>query len=154
MFDRLAADPGAKHCALAAGQAGPIRGRLKPAVPLAVVPPETHNHSALTPPIEQPDLLPHGEHLQILIADQGMDLAVRRAIVVCPELLEVMQECGLFRGIETTERELYWAGILCEEFGGANGASLQLPANGHDAGFDGIEARLQPVPHRSIFSPE
>ena len=23
-----------------------------------------------------------------------------------------MQECGLFRGIEATERELYWAGIL------------------------------------------
>ena len=28
------------------------------------------------------------------------------------------------RGIEATERELYWAGILREEFGGTSGASL------------------------------
>jgi hypothetical protein len=71
-----------------------------------------------------------------------MVLAVDREIVVYPEPLQVMQECGLFRGIEATERELYWAGILREEFGGAGGASLQLPPNGHDACFDSIEARL------------
>jgi hypothetical protein len=55
-----------------------------------------------------------------------MVLAVGREIAVYPELLQVMQECGLFRGIEDTERELY-AGILREEFGGTSGASLQLP---------------------------
>ncbi len=56
-----------------------------------------------------------------------MVLAVGREIVVYPELLQVMQECGLFRGIEATEHELYWAGTLREEFGGTSGASsLQL----------------------------
>jgi hypothetical protein len=59
-----------------------------------------------------------------------MVLAVGREIVVYPELLQVMPECGLFRGIEATEHELYWAGILGEEFGGTSGASLQLPPNG------------------------
>jgi hypothetical protein len=63
-----------------------------------------------------------------------------------------MQECGLCRGIEATEHELYWARILREEFGGTSGASLQLPPNGHDASFDGIEARLQSVAYRSFFS--
>jgi hypothetical protein len=67
-----------------------------------------------------------------------MVLAVGREIVVYPELLQVMQECGLFRGIEATEHELYRAGILREEFGGTGGASRQLPPNGHDARFDGI----------------
>jgi hypothetical protein len=57
-----------------------------------------------------------------------MVLAVGRKIVVYPELLQVMQECGLLRGIETPEHELYRAGIFCEEFGGTSGASLQLPA--------------------------
>ena len=99
-------------------------------------------------------LPPHGERLQILVADQGTVLAVCREIVVCPELLQVMQGCGLFRGIEATERELYWAGILREEFGGTSGTSLQLPPNGHDASFDSIEARLQRVTYRSVFSPE
>ena len=74
-----------------------------------------------------------------------MVLAVGREIVVYPELLQVMQQCGLLRRINATERELYWAGILREEFSGASGASLQLPPNGHDASFDGIEARLQSV---------
>jgi hypothetical protein len=37
---------------------------------------------------------------------------IGREIVVYPKLLQVMQEGGLFRGIEATERELYWAGIL------------------------------------------
>src|SRR6516165_11580076 len=83
-----------------------------------------------------------------------MVLAVGREIVVYPELLQVPQECGLFRGIEATERELYWAGILREEFGGISGTSLQLPPDGHDAGFDRIEARLQRVAYRSVFSPE
>jgi hypothetical protein len=62
-----------------------------------------------------------------------MVLAGGCEIVVYPELLQVMQECGLFQGIEATERELYWAGILREEFSGTSGASLQLPPNGHDA---------------------
>ena len=97
------------------------------------------------PPIEQPGLPPYSVRLQILVPDQGMVFAIGREIVVYPELLQVMQECGLLRGIKATEHELYWAGFLCEEFGGTSGASLQLPANGHDAGFDGIEARLQPV---------
>src|SRR5215469_15575074 len=83
-----------------------------------------------------------------------MVLAVGGEIVVYPELLQVMQECGLFRGIEATERELYWADILREEFGGTSGTSLQVPPKGHDAGFDRIEARLQPVAYRSFFSPE
>jgi len=91
---------------------------------------------AVGPPIEQPDLPPDGKRLQVLVADQSMVLAVGREIVVYPELLQVMQECGLFRGIEAIERELYWAGILREEFGGTSGTSLQLPPRGHDAGFD------------------
>ena len=97
---------------------------------------------------------PRGERLQILVTDQGMVLAVGREIVVYPELLQVVQECGLFRGVEAAKRELYWAGILREEFGGTSGASLQLPPNGHDASFDGIEARLQPVAYLSFVSPE
>ena len=82
-----------------------------------------------------------------------MVLAVGREIVVYPELLQVTQECGLFRSIETTQRDLYWAGICGEEFGGISGASLQLPPNGHDASFNRIEARLQPVAYRSFVSP-
>jgi hypothetical protein len=81
-------------------------------------------------------------------------VAVGREIVVYPELLQVMQEGGLFRGIEATESDLYWADILREEFGGTSSASLQLPPNDHDASFDSIEARLQPVAYRSFFSPE
>jgi hypothetical protein len=65
-----------------------------------------------------------------------------------------MQECGPFRGIEATERGSYWADILREEFGGTSGASLQLPPHGHDASFDSIETRLQPVAYRRFFSPE
>jgi hypothetical protein len=65
---------------------------------------------------------------------------IGREIVVYPKLLQVMQDGGLFRGIEATERELYWAGILRKEFGGTRGASLQLPPNSHDASFDSIEA--------------
>ena len=42
------------------------------------------------------DLPPHGERLQILVADQGTVLAVGREIVVYPELLQVMQETSLF----------------------------------------------------------
>ena len=34
------------------------------------------------PPIEQSDLPPHGERLQILVTDQGMVLAVGREIVI------------------------------------------------------------------------
>ena len=95
---------------------------------------------------------PRGERLQILVTDQGMVLAVGREIVVYPELLQVVQECGLFRGVEAAKRELYWPGILREEFGGTSGTFLQLPPKGHDAGFDRIEARLQPVAYRSFFS--
>ena len=109
---------------------------------------------AVGPPIEQPDLPPDGKRLQVLVADQSMVLAVGREIVVYPELLQVMQECGLFRGFEAAERELYRAGILREEIGGISGASLQLPLNGDDAGFDVIETRLQPVAYRSFFPPE
>src|SRR6516162_7177648 len=83
-----------------------------------------------------------------------MVLAVGREIFVYPELLQIAQECGLFRGIEATERELNWAGILCEELGRTGGASLQLPPDGHDAGFDSIKARLQPVAHCGFVSPE
>src|SRR6516165_8474705 len=83
-----------------------------------------------------------------------MVLGVGREIVVYPELLQVMQECGLFRGIEATKHELYCAEILREEFSGTSGASLQLPPNGHDASLDRIEARLQPVANRCFFSPE
>jgi hypothetical protein len=36
----------------------------------------------MRPPIDQPDLPPHSERLQILVADQGMVLAVGREIVV------------------------------------------------------------------------
>src|SRR5262249_182495 len=83
-----------------------------------------------------------------------MVLSGDREIVVYPELLQVMQECSLFRGIEATERELYWAGILREEFGRASGASLLLPPNGHYARLASMEAWLQPVAYRSLFSPE
>ena len=69
-----------------------------------------------------------------------MVLAVGREIVVYPELLQVVQECGLFRGVEAAKRELYWASILREELGRTGGASLQLPPDGHDAGFDSIKA--------------
>jgi hypothetical protein len=41
-----------------------------------------------------------------------------------------------------------------KNFGGTSAASLQLPPNGHDASFDGIEARLQSVAYRSFFPPE
>ena len=75
-----------------------------------------------------------------------MVLSVGREIFVYPELLQVMQECGLFRGIEATERELYWARILREEFGRTSGASLQLPPNGHDARFDSIETSTSKLP--------
>jgi hypothetical protein len=70
------------------------------------------------------DLPPHGERLQVLVCDQGVILAVGREIVVYPELLQIMLECGFFLGIEAAERELYWTGILGEELGGINGASL------------------------------
>jgi len=49
-----------------------------------------------------------------------------------------MQEGSLFRDIEATERELYWAGILHEESGGSSGALCNSHV-GHDACFDGIE---------------
>ena len=42
-----------------------------------------------------------------------MVLTIGRKIVVYPELLQVMQQCGLFLGIEATERELQLAGITC-----------------------------------------
>jgi hypothetical protein len=61
------------------------------------------------------------------------------------------KSAACFGAIEATERELYWAGILREEFGGTSSASLQLPPNGHDASFDRIEARLQPVAYRRFF---
>ena len=83
-----------------------------------------------------------------------MARAVGRKIVVYPEALQVLQESGLFQGIEATERELDWAGILREELGGFSGAFLQLPRDGHDAGFDSIEACHQPVAYRGVFSPE
>ena len=80
--------------------------------------------------------------------------AVGGKIVVDPELLQVLQESGLFRRVEAIERELDRARIMREECSGSGGACLQVPGNGHDAGSDGIEAWLQPLANRCFLSPE
>jgi SAM-dependent methyltransferase len=85
---------------------------------------------------------------------QGVAFAIGRKIVVDPEPLQVPQESSLFWCIEAAECELNSAGILRQECGGIGSAPLQLPRNGHDTGFDSIEAKLQPVANRRFFSPE
>jgi len=80
-----------------------------------------------------------------------MVLAVGGKIVVDPELLQILQESGLFRRVEATERELDRARILRKECSGSGGACLQFPGNGHDTGFDGIEAWLQPLANRCFL---
>jgi hypothetical protein len=97
---------------------------------------------------------PYGERLQIRVAYLGMVLAVGGKIVVDPELLQVLQESGLFRRVEATKHELDRGSIMREECSGSGGACLQFPGNGHNAGLDGIEASLHPLANRCFLSPE
>src|SRR5215470_17862035 len=79
-------------------------------------------HSRRTPTAANVASAPYGECFQIRVADLGMVLAVGGKIVVDPELLQVLQESGLFRRVEATERELDRARIMREECSGSGGA--------------------------------
>jgi hypothetical protein len=75
---------------------------------------QTTERHTVRPPIGQRDLPPDGERLQILVANKGMVLAVGREVVVYPELLQVMQECGLFRGVEAAEGGSNWCLVVVD----------------------------------------
>jgi hypothetical protein len=72
-------------------------------------------HSRRTPTAANVASVPYGECFQIRVADLATVLAVGGKIVVDPELLQVLQESGLLRRVETTKRELDRARIMREE---------------------------------------